>query len=112
MIRHLSIALVLLALPATASAIACGGAGDPCCPTGNTCNAGLTCITGLCAAAVETSCTDGLDNDSDVLTDCADPDCANSGACVAAPTASATGLLGLVALLGAGAAYRMRRFDG
>ena len=44
----------------------------------------------VCAAA-ETNCNDGVDNDGDTLTDCADPDCsAGCGAAVAACGAGET----------------------
>ena len=40
------------------------------CPSGQFCN------NGACVSKVETNCSDGIDNDLDGLTDCADPDCA------------------------------------
>jgi hypothetical protein len=40
--------------------------------TVNNCGTGCSCSG---SAAVETACNDGIDNDSDTLTDCADPDC-------------------------------------
>jgi len=36
---------------------------------------GATCTTNPAGATSETSCTDGIDNDCDDVTDCADPDC-------------------------------------
>jgi hypothetical protein len=49
------------------------------------CSSGGTCSGGMCICpgagdmpqAIETKCADGLDNDCDELTDCADPSCAN-----------------------------------
>lgn len=35
-----------------------------------------------CPATVETSCSDGLDDDCDKLVDCLDPDCAAASACI------------------------------
>ena len=32
-------------------------------------------------AALESNCSDGLDDDADGLTDCADPDCIGNAAC-------------------------------
>ncbi|HVE81242.1 MAG TPA: MopE-related protein [Myxococcales bacterium] len=40
------------------------------------CSAPLRCEDGGCAIPIETNCGDGLDNDGDRATDCADSDCA------------------------------------
>jgi hypothetical protein len=44
---------------------------------GFVCDGGQACLNGACATAGELSCSDGIDNDGDGLTDCADPDCAD-----------------------------------
>lgn len=55
-------------------------------------------------------CNDGIDNDRDGLTDCADPQCASSNVCpTAAPAASGFGVALLVAALGFIAALTLRR---
>lgn len=59
------------------------------------------------------ACSDGIDNDGDGLTDCADPDCANTSPC--APAVPIVGHGGLVAgavlllLVGAFGIRRLRR---
>ena len=59
----------------------CGGACVPldtssdCGACGLACTEGLICRTGLCLHPAETACADGVDNDGNGLTDCADPTC-------------------------------------
>ncbi|RME37795.1 MAG: hypothetical protein D6788_08705 [Planctomycetota bacterium] len=59
---------------------ACGGCGNGICDTGeDQCNCPADCGT---PPALETgSCNDGIDNDCDMLTDCADPDCSSDPVC-------------------------------
>ncbi|MFL5320325.1 MAG: MopE-related protein, partial [Myxococcaceae bacterium] len=57
------------------------------------------CVQGVCKATTEVDCTDGLDNDSDFLTDCNDPDCrgvsCNDGsACTSGETCQSNGQCG------------------
>ena len=48
----------------------------------------------------ESTCSDGIDNDMNGLTDCFDPGCANALACAArAPVMSMSGLLSLAVVL-------------
>ena len=55
-------------------------------------------------------CIDGIDNDGDGLTDCADPDCANTPPCgTAAPAMSARMIVALIAVLSAVGFWRARR---
>ena len=54
--------------------------GDGVCGSGESC---ATCALDCASASFETSCTDGLDNDCNGLTDCADPACSESPACAA-----------------------------
>mgnify|MGYP002639854775 CR=1 FL=1 len=42
----------------------------------------LTLLLAACAPDTETACGDGVDEDKDGATDCADPDCADADACV------------------------------
>lgn len=59
-------------------------------------------------------CTDGADNDGDLLIDCGDPDCVGVDPCVApAPALGPAGLVigATTLLLIGGAALRMRRRD-
>ena len=42
----------------------------------------LALLLGACAPDAETACGDGIDEDKDGATDCADPDCAGTDACV------------------------------
>jgi len=42
---------------------------------GAACAADSICVASVCKIANEAICTDGLDNDADAKTDCADPDC-------------------------------------
>lgn len=59
-------------------------------------------------------CTDGEDNDGDLLVDCGDPDCVGVDPCVApAPALGPAGLVigATTLLLIGGAALRMRRRD-
>jgi hypothetical protein len=60
-------------------------------------------------------CSDGIDNDGDGLTDCADPDCANALPCGPAAPAMSRGMLavlimtlGMVAVLGLWVQRRLR----
>jgi hypothetical protein len=56
------------------------------------------------------SCTDNVDNDMDMLTDCADPDCFGQLPCAAsAPVVSFTGLVGLGVVLGSVGVLVLRR---
>ena len=48
-----------------------GGAGPAC--TGASCGPGCACTNGM---KVESACSDGADNDGDLMSDCADSDCA------------------------------------
>lgn len=59
----------------------------------------------------DTGCTDGIDNDGDGLTDCADPDCGNTPACgPVAPTVSHSGLgLAVLSLFFVGVLALIRR---
>jgi hypothetical protein len=45
---------------------------------GRACTATQTCILGQCVRRLETSCSDGADNDSDTLIDCKDEECVGS----------------------------------
>jgi len=57
---------------------------DADCDDGNPTNGIETCVAGLCQAGTppaETECADGIDNDSDGSTDCADSDCLGDIAC-------------------------------
>jgi glucose/arabinose dehydrogenase len=49
-------------------------------------------VTLTCAAPVETACADGVDEDGDGLTDCADPDCAAAPVCATPPEQCDNGL--------------------
>src|SRR5438309_9410790 len=54
--------------------------GPKACAEQHRCEPGFACVNGLCSSvgdpgATELRCADGFDNDSDGLTDCADPDC-------------------------------------
>jgi hypothetical protein len=42
---------------------------------GNACPPGNACVEGACVLAGETNCRDGVDDDGNGLTDCADPSC-------------------------------------
>lgn len=56
------------------------------------------------------ACSDGIDNNGNGLTDCADPDCANTPPCgPAAPTMSPRAILALVGVLGMVALFGLRR---
>jgi len=46
----------------------------------NDCDGGLNCG-GLCASGTESDCGNGIDDDNDCLTDCADPECTGDPAC-------------------------------
>src|SRR3989344_8040193 len=61
---------------------ASGSTGTSCTRTCSALGACQSCT----PACIETSCSDGTDNDVDTKTDCADPDCASAANCVAPVT--------------------------
>jgi hypothetical protein len=76
-----------------------------------TATATRTAASALREVDVPGGCTDGVDNDADGVTDCADPDCTNTADCPrASPAISPVGLVAAVLLLVALAFYRMRRW--
>lgn len=57
------------------------------CHSDSECTGGGQCVPTVGCSSGEVNCTDGIDNDSDGTTDCADTDCAQNEACQAGVTA-------------------------
>src|SRR5437660_6906938 len=104
------LALLLLTLSACAVPTL-GQLGPKACNGEHPCAAGFDCIDGVCSigadsglvddrGASEFDCADGLDDDGDGLTDCADPDCLGQAcddrnACTTGDTCLSAGCTGI-----------------
>ena len=81
------------------------GCAVPCDPVSDSCKG----VTG-CPSTEAGQCADGVDNDANDLTDCADPACFSEPACsLKAPTLSLAGLTLVGLLLVSGGIYLVRR---